>query len=533
MTTVYLFTNERGEVLESPALMLDPEARDTFGQPVLIRERSPQGDRVLYDASRVTVVTTAGDPPSAPTEPASEPVAGPAPVSEPPAPIITDAARNASQAPTERSTFTHQVMATAAVAASVQATHETLTAAGFTLPRTFFPVGTILADSGVAAFQDKKNAHASMPTVPEGTDRVIRQVVEEKRRNTEIRVGDLVMNPDGTVRRQGGEILFTTRAFQKFTTAIGIPSAGTYLSACEPELRAVNVNAWIGKNPDHKIMFRTRTSRISNGRREIFAVVSPDYACCDADKIAAILRDACSPWSDARVKAVYDADGGRVTFDVEWMTDIAPQHAVVGEVWRATCRVMGNDVGGGSIKGGGGVSMALCLNFTYADVAGYTFSLRHVGNDDRIQQKLRNNLRKTLDQMKPLLSRWNKSCETDVIVQAAKAASANGVAMPAERIPARLWLFGGILERELVPVVGRKPEALKKLMQWHDADKSSAVQVHDTSRASIVNAFTRYAHEEVSDPFVTDEIQKAASSLLWSDKPLPVYNPHDFPGYTD
>src|SRR5690606_3584258 len=73
-------------------------------------------------------------------------------------------------------------------------------------------------------------------------------------------------------------------------------------------------------------------------------------------------------------------------------------------------------------------------------------------------------------------------------------------------------LFNGILQRELVRVPGRKPDTVQKLMELHSQDE--AAPAYGVSRASIINAFTRYAHVVESDPFVADEIREGAGRLL-------------------
>jgi hypothetical protein len=57
--------------------------------------------------------------------------------------------------------------------------------------------------------------------------------------------------------------------------------------------------------------------------------------------------------------------------------------------------------------------------------------------------------------------------------------------------------------------------------QWH-ADNSSA-KTQGLTRASLVNALTRYAHTiQIDDPWAEDEIQRDAGRLLFKrDEPVP------------
>jgi hypothetical protein len=435
----------------------------------------------------------------------------------------TIAERNAAPTPEERSTFKAQIVSDVA-ARALASDHLELSEAGFSLPQAYYAVGTLLADSGVASFAAKKDAWERAPRIGDACDSVVARVKAEDRLDVKVRVGDMTMSEDGTISRGAGKIALVPQVFGSFCNRIGMPSAGEYLRKCDPSLRAHNVNAWIERNASKEIVLRTMKGE---GPRRVYAVVSDSYAECNADKIAEAMKQAMRAFPDARGHVTYDPDNGRVQIEAEFMSPIVPAHAAVGEVWRATVRAFGDDTGGGSVKGGGGVSMALCLNFTYADVNGYTFQIRHMGRMQEVVRKLREGIGQSLKQIEKLVTRWGFACEENVVEDARALALAQGETIPVPVSLAMPWLFAGIVERELVPVVGRKEEAIKRLVMAHEADASSAVRgvTSGISRASIVNAFTKYAHVEVSDPWQTDIIQKQASALLWSDKPLPAFDP--------
>jgi hypothetical protein len=85
-----------------------------------------------------------------------------------------------------------------------------------------------------------------------------------------------------------------------------------------------------------------------------------------------------------------------------------------------------------------------------------------------------------------------------------------------------LACFRGILQRELVKVPGKVEVNAKMLLEAWNADESSATQETDLSKAAVVNAFTRIAHErEDLDAWTADDISAQAGRLLLRKQPLP------------
>ena len=73
------------------------------------------------------------------------------------------------------------------------------------------------------------------------------------------------------------------------------------------------------------------------------------------DRIATALQQACPDNARARL----DYDGKKLQADVEFFSDVKPENAVVGETWKAVARISTDDTGGGSIRGDGGIFIAL------------------------------------------------------------------------------------------------------------------------------------------------------------------------------
>ena len=112
---------------------------------------------------------------------------------------------------------------------------------------------------------------------------------------------------------------------------------------------------------------------------------------------------------------------------------------------------------------------------------------------------------------------WGYAVEDDVVQQAKDFWKAEGTESNILK-----GLFNGIIERDLVPL--KKPEVVvPKLMRAWEKDRSAAAGF---TRGAVVNAITRYAHEEENDPWAQDELQRAAGQLLYgrgnqSPAPLP------------
>lgn len=510
----------------------------------------PEGDRLAASGDRVTILEQFEDgtarwlvPPGGITPTGKKPDTIPAPPPEniltatefakgltsaaailfPPAanvPSIDD--RNAAPVPDARSTWGATIVQDDA-ARGIAAEHQVLTEEGFALPTAYYTIGTLLADVGVRTFQAKKDAWEKAPRIEVACQNVRDQVRDEDRKDIPIAVGDCAMQEDGSIRVSGTSFALTSNVFTDFCSRVGMPAASEYLRKCDPSLRAYNVNAWIERNAAKRIMLRTM---LGEGSRRVYGIVSQAYGECNADKIAEAMQLAMKRFPEARGHITYDGEAARIAIETEFMSPIQPEKAAVGEVWRATVRAFGDDTGGGSIKGGGGVSMALCLNFTYADVNGYSFQIRHLGRMQDVVNKLRAGIQTSLKQVEGLVTRWGYACAEDVVGKAAGLAAHEGQTMPIPVSLALPWLFNGILERDLVPVRGKREEILKKLVVAHERDESSAVRGgFAVSRASITNAFTRFAHEELTDAWEIDEVQRKASALLWSDCTLPVANP--------
>ncbi len=392
---------------------------------------------------------------------------------------------------------------------------------GFAPKQTLFTRGTMVIDLGVENARLSRVEHDQKPLTEDACTSLVERVRSEQRRDMTSAFSELRMDrtghlmapgANGTLTRVGH---FTERTFKAFVARAGIGGAD-YLSRVPAELRATNINHWMtGKGglsvPQGEVKLRTRLNR---GEREVFATVSPKYTSFDADRIACELKAAVKG-TGARGSAVYD--GEQVRFEAIWHTDVQPEEFVAGEFFKAGIVVTSADDGSGSCRVSAVVWQNLCLNLIVIDEAEQELArIRHIGSEQRIEDALRQAFDAAQDKVGHFVKKWGYACREELAKQA-EGQKARELFKPDEIIPG---FFNGAIERDLVPVRGKRQDVVRELVAMYGKDESSATR-HGFTRAALANAFTRYAHEVNRDPWQEDAIQRAAGKLVQSTEPLP------------
>lgn len=440
-------------------------------------------------------------------------VAGAAPV----APAVRPAAERApssDRAPLDVKGGSFDVIG----AARSQIDFEAALEAGFAPKQSVYRRGTRVIEAGVEGARASRVEWESRPLVRQYCQDFSRQIAGEDRRDRVeavsglrmTRAGLLVPGAAGVTRAVDLEKLaFSRDAFGSVLAAIGC-GGREYLERCPVELRAVNFN-WQAKGADADAKVKLRTRRSGRGGREVFAVVGERYASFDVDRIADALAIAAP--ADARGTVAYDGAGAR--FTITWQTNVQPEHFVAGEFYRAGVVVTTDDTGGGSIRVSPFVDQNLCLNMIILDHAtGGETRIRHVGTVDALARRFSTSFSEALAKVEHFRRVWGYAVETDVLatVVAQEGSIPLSVALPG--------LFNGIIEQDLVEIRGDRKEVVRGLVRaWEQDDSAARVgrPQGTLSLASVVNAFTRYAHEVASDsPWVEDSIERAAGGLLGS-----------------
>jgi hypothetical protein len=411
-------------------------------------------------------------------------------------------------------------------------------AAGFAPKQSIYERGTMVVDMGVSNAKRSRKDWEAMPLVDDYTNEFEERIAAEERSDESVDAFGLRMTKDGRIGIPGPASdrakLVTPTAFQGLTTRLGYGGA-SYLTKCSPELRQFNFNAWgstLTKEREEKrveaavnggtvdeghLVLRTRNGA---GEREVFGAVTDSYTSFDVDKIAKAFGLALSNMG-ARGRVTYD--GNKARFEAIFHSNVKAEDYVAGEFFKAGIIVRTDDTGGGSIRGNATVWQNLCLNLIIIDRAQQDlFRIRHIGSVEELAKRFRAGIEAGKEKLGYFLKAWGFAVHEDVLAEARKV----DADVPVRIEDALPGLFNGIMERELVPVKGRREENVKHLVRMYGEDTSAARRDDYLSRASVVNAFTRFAHEVNSDPWAEDEIQRAAGGLLYgrtdSAKPAPL-----------
>lgn len=382
-------------------------------------------------------------------------------------------------------------------------------AQGVTLPSSqadglFFDLGTAVEEG---AWTSERQTFEKLPTGENALPKLRDAITAEERETITIKAWDVRMSrttgklgdPSDPTRAARP----TRRAFQSFCqrakvgaipdhwptdiVASALNQVTTRFTTTRPGLTA--------SDPDPQVVFRVQRSRA-----RIFACVSPSYTPFDGDLVMEALLQALPQGS--RVNVDYDPDGARGKVEIVTLQEERP---VVGEPFRTSFTVGWDDTGSGSIWGDGGLFSARCLNLTRIYTSTGAFRIRHVGSVRRLAYKFRSEF----DRVARVVAGFSK----------AYGHAAGEELTNEERIEGTAFLQGlyrSLIQRDLVPVRGRREDAIKDLALQAMADENKA----GLTRAGVANGITRYAHRVNTDPWVRDDMERAAGRILWSPKPI-------------
>lgn len=384
--------------------------------------------------------------------------------------------------------------------------------AGFALGRPLFSLGTPVVELGHANARASRAAFEALPSLPDAALEFAGEITRERRRDRLVAVDQIRALPSGAVavRNQAGiehTSAITREAFRGLTSnRLGISHAG-YLDHCDPDLRAYNVNRWIMRQPQTLATLRVRDSADGKGR-EIFAVVSDSYqGGVSVSDVASIAAESLP----ADTRAEIDYDGRRVQIDAQYHSDVEPERYVCGEIFKAGVRLTAADDGTGGIKVSAFLIRNLCLNLIVLDRSEIEVaSLRHIGDRDGLREAVAAATRKASASIQHFTEAWGKANQERLF------------GLADEKCVTVEDLLGGIFmaqlrsARELAAVRGRKPAIVAGLLGAVARDERRPDRPEAVTRAHVVNAWTRYAHESVSDPFARGVIESAAGRMLSS-----------------
>jgi hypothetical protein len=419
-------------------------------------------------------------------------------------------------------------------------------AAGFSPAAPVYERGSRVNETGVANARRSRVEHDKKPLVVDATTGLIGQIRAEARHIVTAGSNDIAMDDNGNIVIGRESFGISRDAFGALVSRLGY--GGTeYLSRLPAKARAANVNFWreviaredpdmasdaeliaqsLGRKPvgtAEECSFRLRTLR--NGKEEAFAVVSPEYTPFDADLIADAIRRVClstptmttpldggtfvADLAQARGRVTYD--GAKSRFEVMFHSDIPASEYTAGEFFKAGVLIRSDDTGSGACRVVPVIWQNLCLNLLILDLAkGDEISIRHVGSVQKLTRAFEKAFKSSLGKIAHFVKAWGYACKEQVLDATRRAYSS----CPNDAERALPGLFNGALSKGLVSIPGRRRDVVAALVEQWRADTSAAKSAGLT-RASVVNALTRYAHTiPMDDPWAEDEIQRDAARLL-------------------
>lgn len=394
-------------------------------------------------------------------------------------------------------------------------------AAGWSLKPPVYAIGSRVNSTGVANFRASREDHDSKASVTEACENLITLVGGEKRIDLVAKVPTLKMLPDGRLTRGGPVLDVSERAITGVGSNI-TPGGAAYLRACDADLRAINFNRWAekgfredaratsalldawheqggyGPQPapvmvEKEVTVRTRQNHAS-GKREVWSIVGPRYTAHDVDTIAEqVMRSEAIP-GDAKCDVVYD--GYKMRMNVMFHTNIQPEKAVAGEIFKAGILIKTADDGTGSIQVSAQVFRNLCLNLIIIDHAkAQVTRQRHMGTG--IEAAVADGIATAMGKVQVFADKWSEASLENVLER-----------YGAHDIEA---VMRGLVYNKVVAVSGVKSdEMFERLMRAYQAEPGYG-------KTAIVNAVTRCAHtEEWSRWTDVEDLERTGGALLFA-----------------
>ncbi len=408
-------------------------------------------------------------------------------------------------------------------------------AAGFAPARPYYDRGTPVIGLGVQNARASHREWSEQPRLGDAVSTFCDHIASENRRDELIQLGVLAMHTDGSLTGQkpGERWQVEPEALSQLATRLGVPAPG-FLVSTWPELRARCWNQYLATAlaharstcpADHPIRQKldgeqTIRARLRNGSgpTSLWAVVSDSYVVYDVDKIASALALGLRDYPEARCEVEYN--GRTAKLDVLFHSNVEPERYVAGEFFKAGLRVRTSDAGGGSVHVSLLLWQNLCLNLLCIDVASFTLArLRHIGSAEVLAERFAKSVRDGERQLGHFLRAWGFATEdalcsgdklnTDAL-RLLDECDADATFTESEILTG---IFRGLGQSDAVSI-GR--DDLPGLLAAHALDTSSARQLAPVTRASVVNAITRYAHTDVGrrDPGKQAELESQAGALL-------------------
>ena len=369
----------------------------------------------------------------------------------------------------------------------------------------FFDVGTAVMPE---AWASERKAFDKLPLGEEKLPKVAAQIKAEDRADFEFGAWDLRMSPRsgkiGDPKNPEKAWEPTRRGLQSFTSRASIGSIPEHWPT---DIKANSINALckrFGDERPRELLVNGDAPQVSvrvqRARGKAFAVVSPHYSSFDGDKVMEALEKALPKGS--RVAVDYDADAARGKVEIITLQQEQP---VVGEPFKTSLVIGWDDTGSGSLWGDGGLWSARCLNLTRIFTSAGSFRMRHVGSVIRLAKRFTEEFERIAAVVHKFAVAYGHAAQDELT--------------NTERVEGTEFIQGvyrSLLQRDLIPIKGKREEAVRALAMHHVMDENGA----GLTRAGVSNAISRYAHKTNNDPWLRDELERAAGRIVWSTRPV-------------
>ena len=397
-------------------------------------------------------------------------------------------------------------------------------AAGFSLKPTVYQLGTSVNETGVENFKASRREFDESTLLGDGIAELINHVNDEKRTDFLVDLASLSMLDDGSLASNGTTYPLTTRALDGLVF-FTCQSGSKYLQNCAPKLRAQNLNEWLpqaftvdkratnkaAKNETvddvlaaeplqdvykaKRVTLRTRET--AEGAREIYSVVGPNYGMYDFNMILErVYAHLSKTHTDARCQITYD--GYKARIDVMFHSDIVPENAACGEIFRSGIIIKTSDDGTGAIEVSTLLVRNLCLNILILDFSKVLVGRKtHKGKAETIESKLDEVIGQAQEKISFFSQAWSAGNLEDVLER-------YSLGNPRE-------VLENLVNNGVVHIAGvSSAEMTARLIRAWEKEPGH-------SKCSILNAITRAAKDEYwSSPEDVEELESLGAKLLFS-----------------
>jgi hypothetical protein len=401
----------------------------------------------------------------------------------------------------------------------IEAQHASLEASGIKIDsgRQLYDSGTRMAGIGYSNQTVRAQEHEEKLPAHDAIAALSDAVRNEKRRDVEIKAGDLARTIETNGKLRGAGFALSEQAIRGLIGRLESPSLSYVLGIRErivEEVRSTDVNRAavqadkqvladvlrheLARKPNVKLKLRVREAV-----GDCYAVVSPSYAPADAPEV--LKQIAGDLPSNARASWSYDPKSTSWELRASVWTPTPVHEQAVGEPFEGYVSFSSRDNGTRSFRGGGGIVIIACLNASTYVAEGQDAERRHAG---RIMLDVARVLRKSLNSIEALTRAWGTS--RSEVLEVPQGVKIQDV------IPDFYTSMLTSRRSELIGVLpGRSKEHAQGLAKAYFSERRDPERV---VRSDLAQGWTRYIQGQ--EPDVRREAEAAIGQWLVNAQPL-------------